>query len=129
MGVDRATGEMAIPPDPAVAGWYRYGPVPGRSGSAVLAAHVDSRRYGIGPFEVLRRAEPGVRIEVSFADGRTAAFVVAGREQFGKRDLPVEELFRRDGAPTLTLITCGGRFDRELGRYEDNVVVVAVPQP
>ena len=127
VGVDRSTGEMEIPDRPTVAGWYRYGPSPGQPGSAVLAAHIDSRRYGIGPFEALRRAAPGTSIEVAFEDGTSQVFVVTGRQQFGKRDLPVDELFRREGGPTLTLITCGGAFDRSLGRYEDNVVVVAEP--
>ncbi len=40
---------------------------------------------------------------------------------------PLDELFRRDGAPRLTLITCGGPFLPESGSYRDNVVVVAEP--
>ncbi len=53
-GVDR-TGAMGLPPDPATAGWYRFGAAPSSSeGSVVLAAHVDAVGYGIGPFARLR---------------------------------------------------------------------------
>jgi hypothetical protein len=42
-----------------------------------------------------------------------------------KQALPLDELFRRDGPPRLTLLTCGGPFLAEYGSYRDNVVVVA----
>jgi hypothetical protein len=47
----------------------------------------------------------------------------AGDEQA----LPLDALFRRDGPPRLTLVTCGGPFLPEVGGYRDNVVVVAEP--
>jgi hypothetical protein len=52
---------------------------------------------------------------------------VAARELIQKRALPLDDLFRRDGPPRLTLITCGGPFLPEFGSYRDNVVVVAEP--
>ncbi len=51
------------------------------------------------------------------------------RLQVDKDELPTQELFRVTGTPTLTLITCGGSFDRSVRHYEDNIVVRAVPLP
>ena len=82
----------------------------------------------MGPFQRLRDAAPGTRVDVAFADGAVREFVVTGRRQYAKADLPVDELFRREGAPTLALVTCGGDFDPTLRRYEDNVVVYAAPR-
>lgn len=127
VGVEPGSGAMVVPEDPAVAGWYAYGPSPGDPGSAVVTAHVDSRRFGVGPFERLRDAEPGTPVTVAFEDGSTREFVVTGRRQYAKSELPVDDLFRRDGEPTLALVTCGGAFDPTVRRYEDNVVVYAVP--
>jgi hypothetical protein len=44
-----------------------------------------------------------------------------------RRSTPLDQLFRREGAATLALITCGGRYDRGLG-YRDNVIVTAAPE-
>ena len=61
------------------------------------------------------------------ADGTSARFVVVGVERHPKTDLPVERVFGGDGPPRLAVVTCGGRFDRSLRSYEDNVVVFAEP--
>lgn len=108
-------------------GWYRHGPSPGEAGSAVLAAHVDTARDGPGIFFDLTRLSAGDRVEVLRDDGQRITFEVTSVSRYDKADLPVEELFARTGRPRLTLITCGGAFDPVLGRYDDNVVVVARP--
>jgi len=38
-------------------------------------------------------------------------------------------LFRTDGPPMLTLVTCGGPFDSATHHYRDNIVVSAAPIP
>lgn len=127
VGVQR-DGSMEIPRDPAVAGWYRYGPVPGADeGSAVLAAHVDSRVLGIGPLARLREMSPGERIRVRDDAGRATTFIVASVDYVPRAKLPVDRYFARDGKPTLVIITCGGSFDEATRSYSDNVVAVAHP--
>ena len=123
----RDDGQMAIPDDVDRVGWYRFGPAPGEAGSAVLAGHVDDEVQGLGELAPLRTAEPGDRIRVTDADGTTTRWRVVSREVITKRALPLEQLFRRDGPPRLTLITCGGPFLPEYRSYRDNVVVVAEP--
>jgi sortase (surface protein transpeptidase) len=121
-------GSMGIP-GAAEVGWFQPGVRPGSAeGSAVLAAHVDyaGRR---GAFFDLRRLPEGAEVFVSGADGREVRFVVDERVQVDKQDLPVAELFRTRGPATLTLITCGGSFDRSARHYQDNIVVRADPQP
>lgn len=119
-------GEMEIPSRADTVGWYRYGPAPGEAGSAVLAAHVAWRGQR-GAFGDLRLAAPGALVDVEFADGAVRRFRVVALASYDKQELPVTEIFRRDGAPTLTLITCGGAFNPSLRSYEDNVVAYAVP--
>ena len=120
-------GTTEIPVDVATVGWYRYGPSPGERGSAVLVGHVDSPAQGVGAFATLIALERGDRVEVRMTNGRMRAFRVVGRMTFPKDRLP-DSVFRRDGRPTLTLITCGGAFDSSAGRYTENVVVIAVPE-
>ena len=66
---------------------------------------------------------------VADATGTTTRWRVVSREVITKQALPLDRLFARDGAPRLTLITCGGPFLPEFRSYRDNVVVVAEPAP
>jgi Sortase domain len=121
-------GLMALPDRPTKIGWYSYGPRPGAtSGSAVLGGHIDSRRYGIGPLAGLRRLARGDDIVVRTATG-SVSFEVSSVRMISKRALPLNEIFDRDGAPRLRIVSCGGAYLPAQGGYQDNVVVTAVPR-
>jgi len=108
-------------------GWYKFGPgVSAEQGSIVIAGHVDSAEQGKGAFFKLGSMEPGDRITLTGASG-AKQFKVVGRERYAKTKIPLEKYFARDGALRLTLITCGGPFDKATGHYRDNVVVTATP--
>lgn len=122
-----ADGQMAIPEDVDRVGWYRFGPVPGEAGSAVVAGHVDDREQGLGVLSPLREAAVGTEVVLTDAAGATTRWRVVSRELITKQVLPLDQLFTRTGEPRLTLITCGGPFLPEFRSYRDNVVVVAEP--
>lgn len=121
-------GSMEIPKLPSEAGWYRFGPVPGAAaGSAVIAAHVDSHVYGIGPLARLRELPVGSIVQVTDAAGAQSAFEVTSVTYIPRAELPVDQFFSRTGDPQLVIITCGGSFDAATRSYSDNVVAVARP--
>ena len=121
-------GRMGLPADPAIAAWYRFGPAPGgATGSTVVAAHVDSAVYDIGPFSRLAGAPAGTRVEVTTADGVVHAYAFQSTAILTKESIDWTETFARDGGPRLTLVTCGGEFDYDARRYLSNVIVTAVP--
>ncbi|MDH3306343.1 MAG: class F sortase [Acidimicrobiia bacterium] len=126
VGFDASRDEMEVPRSAGIVGWYEYSALPGQSGSAVLAAHVDwnGRR---GAFFDLYRVEPGTLVSVAFDDGSVRLFEVFAADQFDKVDLPTDRVFAKEGNPVLTLVTCGGYFDAGAGSYDDNVVVFARP--
>ncbi len=127
VGVD-AAGQMEVPVDVATIGWYRFGPGPGAAaGSSVLSGHVDDSVQGRGAFYALTDLGEGDRVEVDLADGGVVAYEVTRVERVDKAELPVDRLFARDGAPVLTLVTCGGEFDTARRSYRLNVVVTAEP--
>ncbi|MGK5682300.1 class F sortase [Actinoplanes sp. URMC 104] len=130
VGIDPRTGDFAVPPSVDRVGWYRYGPgFAARTGSIVIAGHVDSAAEGEGAFFRLGSLEAGDVVTLTAADGRARSFEVLARERFRKTAIPLERYFARDGAVRLTLITCGGPFDAATGHYRDNVVVTAVTRP
>lgn len=121
----RPDGEMEIPGASDV-GWYRFNPTPGEVGSAVLAAHIQYNGKP-GVFRYLGDVEVGDEVVVHFDDGSQTGFQVVELAQYDKEELPTDRVFAKDGEPILTLITCGGDFNRSLNSYEDNIVVYAVP--
>ncbi len=123
-------GFMEIPDDPAIGGWYRYGSDPtSAEGNVVIAAHVDSRQFSIGPFSRLRDLAAGAVVEVTDAAGDVHKYAIESVTYIPKRELPVAELFAREGSKSLVLITCGGGIDPSTGLYADNVVAIATPVP
>ncbi|WP_138895702.1 class F sortase [Streptomyces chryseus] len=122
-------GAMAVPADPAVAGWYRFGPAPGGpQGSAVLVGHVDGDTGAPGEFAALYDVRPRARVEVRRAGAEPAVYRVVSRSTVAKVGLP-SSTFRRTGPPALTLITCAPPFVPEEGGYLANLVVTAEPWP
>jgi sortase (surface protein transpeptidase) len=118
--------QMELPDDPRVLGWYRFGTAPGGRGSVVLAGHVDSRTYGVGPLVALQSISAGVRVEVVTGANRVQAYRVDSIERFDQGALPAA-LFARTGPERLRLVTCTGPYLPESGGYQQNLVVSAVP--
>jgi LPXTG-site transpeptidase (sortase) family protein len=127
VGID-SDGQMELPPDPDEVGWYRFGPTAGDgTGSVVLAGHVDSRKYGLGQLVRLQEAEVGDEVVVRTKAGDVHKYTVTDVRNVPRSELPLDEVFSRDGAERLLLITCGGGYDDNRG-YDDNVVVTAEPK-
>lgn len=121
---------MEIPEDIRLVGWYDLGVAPGAErGSAVLVAHRDGRVQGRGVFYSIGNLKPGNRIEVTRDDESTVTYEVVASELISKKGFTKQapELFAIDGPHRLTLISCGGVYDRENGGYQANVIVTALP--
>ena len=120
-------GLMLLPETVREVAWYAFSARPGdRAGTTVLAAHVDTVADGLGPFANLRDLDEGDELTVTDADDRVRRYAVTAVEKVAKAEVPLDHVFRRDGDPTLVVITCGGSFDRGRG-YSDNVIVTARP--
>ncbi len=121
-------GQMQLPRDPAVLGWYKYGSSlhESSSGSAVLAGHLDSHRFGLGPLVRLREMRVNDTVRVTLSDGSRTTYRVVRITRFDRQGLP-EEIFSRNGPQRLRLITCGGEYNADAGGYQKNLVITAVP--
>jgi sortase family protein len=129
VGVD-PDGNLGIPENPNVVGWWSSGARPGDArGSVVIDGHLDSDRYGVGFFVNLRDLAPADKLVIENAAGESSTWIVTRSERYPSTVLPYEQLFSNDTGPRLVLITCGGVFDRATHSYPDNLVVFAVPAP
>ncbi|MGQ0846716.1 MAG: class F sortase [Sporichthyaceae bacterium] len=119
-------GTVAVPPDDlgAPAGWYGRGVSPGEVGPTVLLGHVDTKA-GPGVFYGLGATRVGDRMSVRRADGRVVDYEVQRVSSYPQTAFPTEEVYGSTPGSELRLITCGGRFDRARGGYQDNIVVFA----
>jgi len=132
MEVRRATtdanGELVVPDDVDIAGWWDGGAQVGDPfGTMVIAAHVDSRIQGLGPFSELLSASEGDAV-VTLAEEVDQTYVISSitriaREALTERD----DLFSSSGGHRLVLITCAGDFVPEQGGYQELAIVVAEP--
>ena len=123
-----ADGAMELPKDQSLAAWYRFGPSPASTaGATVVAAHVDSLIYDIGPFAQLASATVGTEIVVTTEDGQDRRYAVESVQTVTKQDVPWDSIFDRSGPSRLTLVTCGGEFDYDARTYLSNVIVSANP--
>jgi hypothetical protein len=120
-------GALDIPEDVGTVGWWTGGAgVTSRSGTIVLAGHVDSARQGLGAFGTLRHVPVGTRVRISDG-GRSLSFVVTGRRSYAKSQGLPASLYVQDVGLRLVLITCTGPFDAAKRSYEDNLVLYAAP--
>ena len=120
-----AGGELAVPDDPRVAGWWSGGARVGSArGTVVLDGPVDTRDDGPGALFRPPSLRPGDEVSLLTGTGAVTEAVRAMRRC--PKSLPAE-VFDRLGAPCLVLISCGGWVDQASGHYADNVVIYAVP--
>lgn len=118
------SGIMASPPDGHLIGWYEPGPRPGEPSNAVLDGHADwSGQPAV--FWRLKELKAGDEIVVRSGLDLRFRYVVTDVKQYRAEEAPLDEVFGATPEPTLTLITCGGEFDRGRREYEDRIVVRA----
>lgn len=121
-------GELRVPTDVRHVGWWDGSAYAGDPfGSTVIAGHVDSATEGLGFFARLLRLGVGEELAVR-GDGHQARYRVIAVRSVVKQALATDsQAFAQDGPHHLVLITCTGRYRRERGGYESNLVVVAAP--
>ncbi|MBT8224893.1 MAG: class F sortase [Dactylosporangium sp.] len=116
-------GSMTVPA-PAVAGWYRLGPVPGEVGPAVLVGHVTSRA-GPAVFHRLAAVHLGDLVSVWHADGSLTRFSISAVTVSRKSQFPTAAVFGPTRQAALRLVTCADDSGRGGGQYRNSLIVWA----
>lgn len=121
-------GEMAVPSGPKDVAWYKYGPIPGEVGSAVIAGHVVGAQGERAIFYELDMLQPGDIFEVTDAKGNVASFTVSHKARFDQSQQP-QEVFNSSSGTHLNLVTCTGDWDATNHHYRSRLVVFADLSP
>ncbi len=114
------SGRIQVPDTTDTVGWWR---TKKKDSPILLVGHVDSK---VGPaiFYRLRKLRPGDPIMVTFDNGVVSSFRVRATERVDKDEFPTEKVYVANPGE-IRLVTCGGKFNRRTGHYEDNIVVYA----
>lgn len=99
--------------------------LPGAPGDALIAGHVDSAAAGEGALFHLDRLAPGATVTVVGSNGQATTWRVSSSAVVLPKQVVEHMMWPTSGPPTITIVTCGGPFDRASGHYEDNVLVDA----
>jgi LPXTG-site transpeptidase (sortase) family protein len=114
-------GVMNLPVNGWDAGWYKYGPIPGAPGDAVIEGHAGFPDQPM-IFGKLSTLKAGDQVVVVLADKTQRLFVVVSKATFPVGSAPAG-MGEPYGVPRLTLITCTGSFDANTFSYSRRLVV------
>ena len=122
-------GAMGVPEGPVEVGWFRYGAAPGQQGNALVDGHVDwtDRQTGIprgAVFWHLARLSVGSMVIVRSSD-REFTYAVTEKRRYRWDDPEGVSVLQPTTDARITLITCGGVFDRSTRNYSMREVVIA----
>lgn len=116
-------GNMNVPESFDNVGWYKYGPVPGRVGSAVIDGHLDDGKGNPGVFYNLAEVRIGDSVFVFNKNGEKVQFKVTRIQLVDYDAPPIQEIFGETDGEYLNLITCDGIWIPEQKTYSDRLVI------
>ncbi len=117
-------GNMSTPNNFFDVGLYKYGPLPGETGSAVIAGHVNNGFGFNAVFGNLENIQTGDDIYVEIEKGTKIHFVVTSTSIYDY-NASASEVFEQSDNSYLKLITCTGNWISELRTHDKRLVVNA----
>jgi len=108
LGLD-AFGRLDVPQDSKTIGWNpAYNDLPGSGGATFFAAHFEyAGRPGV--FNRISALKPGDQVAVTLSDGSVQHYAVTSAVDYTIAQVDMGAvLFGREGAESITLMTCSG---------------------
>ncbi|MEX2539230.1 MAG: class F sortase [Actinomycetota bacterium] len=123
VGVDSAA-HMVVPGNAKDVAWLDQGEIPlGPTQNVVLAGHINYSRVR-GSFSRIQSLQPGDSVFVKMGDKQWEYRVQWGC-LFDRNTTQAERIMGYTETPSVTLISCGGVFDRAAGTHNKRVAVRA----
>ena len=124
LGVTKS-GNMAAPDNFKDVSWYKFGTVPGDTGSAVIAGHEDNAISTPAIFYHLNDLEIGDEVYVVDESGKRLRFKVVRKEihPYNLSGQKLEEIFNSKDKARLNLITCAGDWLPSVKTNDKRLVV------
>jgi len=116
-------GNMGVPESFDDVGWFKYGPLPGQTGNAVMDGHLDDGKGNPGVFYNLDKVRMGDFVYVNNDNGETVQFRVTRVQLIDYNTTVTTEIFGETDGRHLNLITCDGTWIPEKKTYSERLVV------
>jgi sortase A len=116
-------GALGIPTNFSDVAWYKYGPVPGAKGNAIIDGHLDNAISLPGVFKHLSDINIGDDIFVSNASGMQMHFKVNKKESIDYDATSTGNIFGPTDGSNLILITCDGTWNQSVKQYSNRLIV------
>lgn len=124
VGIDQHNA-VGAPSNIHVAGWYVKSVLPGEKGVSLIDGHVQGR-YSDGIFKKLDKLNAGHKVRVQLGSGQWREFEVLRTNTYAVDQASQEMLKPIEGiGRQLTLITCGGSYNKQTNSYDKRVIVSA----
>ena len=118
-------GAVGVPDGAFDVSWFKVGPRPGQTGSAVISGHTGIWKDGThSVFDLLHTLTVGDEIHVKDDAGAVRTFVIKKTRIYGK-DETVPEIFNKTDGKYLNIITCHGQYLKSQKTYSQRFVVFA----
>ena len=114
--------EMEVPENIIDVGWFKFGPIPGETGSAVIAGHFNGKNNEIGVFANLNKLKKGDQLFVTNEIGISTTFIVQSSRLYDPGY--AENVFNSNDKAHLNLITCDGTWDKIKKSFSKRLVVL-----
>lgn len=122
-----------VPKSGSEVAWYTFSAPPGQGNNAVFSGHVDWYYWGMpgeGVFYHLRELQIGDDISLDLEDGSQIRYTVTANVAVLYDDPNVIDVMDPTSRDVITLITCGGTWQRDYsdpngGNYSHRVIVRA----
>jgi LPXTG-site transpeptidase (sortase) family protein len=121
-------GVMLDPSGPYVIAWYEDTGKLGQETNLVFAGHLDYYNVGQAVFYHLGALVEGDEIQIIGENEETFTYAVEWARNYTVDDLTgnaIQEIVGKTKSEHITLITCGGPFDFNVGQYLERFVVRA----
>lgn len=105
--------------------WLEQSSIPSESGNTIIAGHRDWNKE-LGVLVQLENMKKGEPIQIEMKSGQLITLELISVHSYPLNDIPAF-VMQIEGEQRTTFITCGGRFNREKGTYENRVVAVFKP--
>jgi sortase (surface protein transpeptidase) len=118
-------GEMAPPTNENDVGWYKESGRLGVAGNVMFAGHVNWYNTPVAVFGHIGELQENDVIEVTGTNGEVYSYKVKWVKNFPAFEDPPKLVVGGTSKSVLTLITCGGEWDPNVGLYNERTVVRA----
>ena len=121
--VGLVNNEMGTPASADAVSWYNLGAIPGDTGNAVVAGHVNWNGGQDAVFTKLHTLQIGDIVSVTNSYKNKDYFIVKKIQQYKADDDTADIFSSDDGLAHLNLITCAGIWNSEKKTHESRLVV------